>query len=169
MKRELAITAAAFLLAGSSGAAGKIGFVDMEKVFERYQKTIELKERLQKEGKERLAERKTMVEEINKLKDEADLLRNEAKKKKEEVVDEKVKALYQFEEKVKREALQKQSRLQEEILGEIREALADIGKKEGYDALFAYTNDDIGYHAEGLDITDQVVKLLNKKHGEKAQ
>jgi Skp family chaperone for outer membrane proteins len=107
-----------------------------------------------------------MVEEINKLKDEADLLRDEAKKKKEAVIDEKVKALYQFEEKVKREALQKQARLQEEILAEIRKAVAEIGKAGGYDMLFTFTKDDIGYHAEGLDVTEQVVKSLNKKYAE---
>jgi len=152
--------------AGVCSAAGKVGFVDLEAVFERYQMTIDLKEKLQREGKERLAERKTMVEEINRLKDEADLLRDDAKKKKESAIDEKVKALYQFEEKTKREAMQKQSRLQEDILTQIRRAGAEIGQAEGYDALFTFTKDDIGYHAEGLDVTEQVVKLLNKRYAE---
>ncbi|MEJ2744507.1 MAG: OmpH family outer membrane protein [bacterium] len=148
------------------GAGGKVAFVAVENLFEKYQKTVDLNAKLQKERKKKIAERKAMVEEINKLKDEADLLRDDAKRKKEAVVDAKVKALYQFEEKVKREAIQKQARLQEEILGEIRSALAEIGKREGYDMIFAVTDDDIGYHSAKLDITSRVVKMLNKKYGE---
>ncbi len=166
--RAIALAAACGCLSGGAvlGVGGKAAFVAVEKVFGKYQKTIDLNAKLQQERKEKIAERKAMVEEINKLKDEADLLRDDAKRKKEAVVDEKVKALYQFEEKVKREAIQKQARLQEEILGEIRGVLADIGKREGYDMVFSVTEDDIGYHSEKLDITDQVVKVLNKKYGE---
>jgi outer membrane protein len=145
----------------------KIGFVDAEEVFDKYQKTQDLNAKLQQEGKEKIAERKAMVEEINKLKDEADLLRDEAKREKEELVDKKVKELYQFEESVKRETMKKQVRLQEEILGEVKEALREIGRSEGYDIIFTYTKDDIGYHAEGLDLAGDVVKFLNKKYQKK--
>ncbi|MDD5556613.1 MAG: OmpH family outer membrane protein [bacterium] len=164
--RAAAWAAAIVACAQVCAAAGKIGFVDMEKVFERYQKTVDLKARLTQEGKERIAERKVMVEEINRLKDEADLLRDEAKRGKEAVIDEKVKALYGFEEKVKREALQKQARLQDEIIGEIRGAIAEVGSGDGYDALFTFTGDDVGYHAVRLDVTDKVLNLLNRKYGE---
>lgn len=152
--------------ASSLAAGGRIGYVDIERVFEKYQKTIDLNARLQEDRTGKIAERRAMVEGINKLKDEADLLRDEAKKKKEAAVDEKVKALYQFEEKVKREAMQKQARLQEEILGEMRAALAEIGKNEGYDMILAVTGDDIGYRSEKLDVTGQVTKVLNKKYAE---
>ena len=91
-------------------------------------------------------------------------MRDAPKKKKEELVDEKVKALYQFEERVKREAMQKQVKLQEEILVGIKEAIDEVGKSEGYDIIFAITEEDIGYHADRLDLTKAVVKLLNKKH-----
>ena len=166
--RAIALAVACGGLSGGAalGIGGKVAFVAVEKVFEKYQKTIDLNAKLQQERKEKIGERKAMVEEINKLKDEADLLRDDAKRKKEAVVDEKVKALYQFEEKVKREAIQKQARLQEEILGEIRSVLTDIGKRDGYDMVFAVTGDDIGYHSDKLDITEQVVKALNKKYGE---
>ena len=162
----LALSCGGLSRGAALGTGGKVAFVQVEKVFEKYQKTVDLNAKLQQERKDKIAERKTMVEEINKLKDEADLLRDDAKRKKEAVVDEKVKALYQFEEKVKREAIQKQARLQEEILGEIRGVLTDIGTREGYDMVFATTEDDIGYHSDKLDITEQVVKALNKKHAE---
>ena len=137
-----ALAAAVACAAGAACAAGgKLGYVEVERVFEKYQKTLDLNGKLQQERKEKISERKAMVEEINKLKDEADLLRDEPKKK-EEVVDEKVKALYQFEEKVKREAVQKQARLQEDILGEIRGALAGIGKAGGYEMIFSFTEEE---------------------------
>lgn len=162
-----AALAAAVCSAGAAYAAGgKTGYIEVERVFEKYQKTVDLNGKLQQERKDKIAERKSMVEEINKLKDEADLLRDEPKKKKESVIDEKVKALYQFEEKVKREAVQKQARLQEEILGEIRAAIAGIGKAGGYEMIFSFTEDDIGYRADTLNLTDQIVKALNKKYSE---
>ena len=165
--------AAALLAAGcacaaaAAGAAGvKIGYIEVERVFEKYQKTLDLNEKLQQERKEKIAARKTMVEEINALKDEADLLRDEPKKKKEAVVDEKVKALYQFEEKVKREAVQKQARLQEEILGDIRAALAEIGRADGHALILSFTAEEIGYRADALDLTEGIVKALNKKYAD---
>ena len=162
-----ALAAAVACAAGAACAAGgKLGYVEVERVFEKYQKTLDLNGKLQQERKEKISERKAMVEEINKLKDEADLLRDEPKKKKEAVVDEKVKALYQFEEKVKREAVQKQARLQEDILGEIRGALAGIGKAGGYEMIFSFTEADIGYRSDTLNLTDQVVKELNGKYSE---
>jgi len=164
--RYIAVVAFNVVAASALAAGGKTGYVDIEKVFEKYQKTVDLNAKLQEDRKEKIAERKTMVEGINKLKDEADLLRDEAKRKKEAVVDEKVKSLYQFEEKVKREALQKQSRLQEEILGEIKSVISEIGRRDGYDMVFAFTADDIGYHSEKMDLTDEVVKALNKKYSE---
>jgi len=152
--------------ASSRAAGGKIGYVDIEKIFEKYQKTVDINAGLQEERKAKIAERRAMVEEINRLKDEADLLRDSAKKKKESLVDEKVKSLYQFEDKVKREAVQKQAGLQKDILGEIKSAIAVIGKRDGYDMVFAFTEDDVGYCSEKLDLTDQVVKALNKKYAE---
>ena len=170
-RRSWGAWAAAAALLSPAGAAvaagGKLGYIEVERVFEKYQKTVDLNARLEQDRKEKIAERKTMVEEINRLKDEADLLRDEPKKKKETVVDEKVKALYQFEEKVKREAMQKQARLQEEILGEIRGALADIGKAGGYELILSFTAEDIGYRSDALNLTDQVVKELNRRYAGK--
>jgi Skp family chaperone for outer membrane proteins len=146
------------------GSEGKIAFVDVERLFEKYQKTQDLNVKLEQERNEKIAQRKEVVEEINKLKDEADLLRDEAKSNKEKLVDEKVKDLYQFEETVKREAMKKQIKLQDEIIDDIKEALAEIGRSEGYDIIFAFTEDDISYHAGKLDLTDNTIKFLNKKY-----
>ena len=86
--RYIAVVAFNVVAASALAAGGKTGYVDIEKVFEKYQKTVDLNAKLQEDRKEKIAERKTMVEGINKLKDEADLLRDEAKRKKEAVVDE---------------------------------------------------------------------------------
>ena len=150
--------------ASASELSGKIGFVDVEEVFEKYQKTKDLNSRLDQVLKEKISERKAIIEEINKLKDEADILRDEAKKKKEVLVDEKVKKLYQFEEKVKREAVKRRAQLQEEILVEIRQVLTELGEKEEYAAIFPFMVDDLGYHADRLNITEKVIKLLNDKY-----
>ena len=161
------VAAAMVCADGTAAQAGKIVFVNIEKVFDQYLKTQEINEKLDMERKEKIARRKEMVEEINKLKDEADLLRDDAKAKKQEVIDRKVKELYQFEEKVKREALKRRARYQEEILDEVQKAIDEIGKKGGYDAVIPFTGDDLGYHAPSLDVTDKVVKILNDRYRQK--
>jgi Skp family chaperone for outer membrane proteins len=148
-------------LGSALGAGVKIGFVDVEQVFDRYQKTIDLKERLQQERLGKIEERKQLVEKINKLKDEAEALSGEAKSKKEAAIDENVRELYQFEEKVKREAINKQTKLQGEILNEIEKAIDAEGKKGGFTAIFTFAKDDIGYHAEKFDCTKNIIETLN--------
>lgn len=162
----LAVMWAGVLCAGEEGA--KMGFVDIEKVFDRYQKTIDLNVKLEHERKDRIAQRKLMVEEINRLKDEVKLLRGEAKEAKDALVDKKVKELYAYEERVKKEAMEKQAALQEEILREIQQVIDEFGARDGYAALFTRTGDDMGYHAARLDITEKVVSYLNSRY-EKTQ
>lgn len=81
----LALSCGGLSRGAALGTGGKVAFVQVEKVFEKYQKTVDLNAKLQQERKDKIAERKTMVEEINKLKDEADLLRDDAKRKKEAI------------------------------------------------------------------------------------
>ena len=88
---------------GISAADQKIGFVDFEKVFNSYKRTRDENQKLQrvKEEKEKTAQ--GLIDEINKLKAEAEILSDEAKKKAEKEIMEKLRNLRDFTDDSKKE------------------------------------------------------------------
>lgn len=152
-----------------AGAASKskIGYVNVDMVFELYEKTKTASEKMELERKQRLEQRREMVEEINRMKDAADLLSDEAKKEKQALIDRKVKQLYQYEEETQKKNLREGRTLLQEVQDEIQEVLTLKGEKDGYDYIFIYTEDELGYRSKKYDITDEIVEMLNKRFGRK--
>jgi outer membrane protein len=145
----------------------KIGYVDVEKVFNEYELTKQNDAKLKEEGKTKTGERAGMVEEIKKLKEEAELLSEEVRKEKETVIEEKLKTLRDFDEKTKNELRSKRDFLLKGIFDDIRETIEEIGKAEQYSLVF---NDRaLLYKTDAFDITPQVVKKMNEKASKKAQ
>jgi|GEM_PF-1152611 len=167
MKNLFFIIASAAFFSCLSGvqAAGKIkmGYVNIDSVFEQYEKTRAASEKMESERKQRLEKRREMVEEINRLKDAADLLSEQAKKEKQKVIDGKVKDLYQYEEETKRKNMRESRRLREEIMDEVQEVLKLKGDKDGYDFIFIYTEEELGYRSKKYDITGAIVDMLNER------
>lgn len=160
------LAVALFLSASSAYALeGKIGYVDLGKIFDDYQKTKEFDKSLEAKGASKQGERDKMVAEIKKLRDEAELLSAKAKEDKQAAIDEKIKTLQDFD-RVTRESLRKErDTMVRDILKEIEGVLTDFGKKEGYSFIF---NDRVlVYKAEGSDLTNQVIKALNDSYSSK--
>jgi Skp family chaperone for outer membrane proteins len=152
--------------AGSFAAGkSKIGYVNVDSVFEQYEKTKSASDQMELERKQRLEQRREMVEEINRLKDASDLLSEEAKKEKQKVIDRKVKQLYQYEEEIQKKNLREGRTLLREVQDEIQEVLKLKGEKDGYDYIFIYTEDELGYRSNKYDITGEIVDMLNKRFG----
>ena len=76
--RWMVFTAAAFALAfplsQAQAAADKIGYVDLARVFDEYNKTKDFDKQLEGKGASKQAERDRMVADVKKLRDEAELL-----------------------------------------------------------------------------------------------
>ncbi len=155
----------AALLVGTIGspkaeAAGeKIGYVDLARIFDEYNKTKEFDKTLESKGALKQADRDKMVADVKKLRDEAELLSAKAKDDKQVVIDEKIKALQEFD-RTTRDALRKErDGMVRDILKEIEVVIQDFGKAQGYNFIF---NDRVlVYKSEGNDLTAQVIKVLN--------
>ena len=150
---------------GAQAAADKIGYVDLARVFDEYQKTKEFDKNLESKGAAKQAERDKMVAEAKKLRDEAELLSAKAKDDKQVVIDEKIKSLQDFD-RTTRDALRKErDGMVRDILKEIEVVIQDFGKAQGYGYIF---NDRVlVYKSEGNDITNQVIKTLNDNYAKK--
>ncbi len=173
MKKFMSITMSALFVAGvlafgvgeAYAEAEKIAYVDLAKVFDEYQKTKEFDKSLEGKGAAKQAERDKMVAEIKKLRDESELLTGKAKEGKQVTIDEKIKALQEFD-RTTRDALRKErDGMVRDILKEIEAVIQDFGRTQGYTYIF---NDRVlVFKSETGDLTAQVIKALNDSYKKK--
>ncbi len=154
-----------FQSAQAAAAADKIGYVDLARVFDEYLKTKEFDKSLESKGVQKQSERDRLVNEVKKLRDEAELLSAKAKDDKQAQIDEKIKALQDFDRST-RDALRKErDAMVRDILKEIEGVIQNFGKSQGYSFIF---NDRVlVYKSEGSDLTPQVIKVLNDQYTKK--
>jgi outer membrane protein len=186
----LPVTAAAFLLASASASAQqgmKIGTVDMNKIFTDYKKTQAAQDRLkdvekaaQDELNERMESYKNLLEDIKKVEQEANnpALSNEVKEEKKKTFQEKATEARGLEREINEFRQTRQKQIQEQMLrmrkGLIDEIIKEIAEKvkvEKYDLVFDKTGPSatgipiVVYARDGLDFSDPISEILNKKAG----
>lgn len=162
-----ALVAAGAMIAAPSFAAGegKIGYVDLARVFDEYQKTKDFDKSLEAKGQGKQAERDKMVNEVKKMRDEAELLSAKAKDDKQASIDEKIKALQEFDRSTRDDLRKQRDAMVRDILKEIESVIQDFGKAQGYSFIF---NDRVlVFKSEGNDLTAQVIKALNDGYAKK--
>ena len=156
-----AVLVMCFVFVGDSYAKElKVGYVDMRKVFYEYKKTKDFNKELEKEDGQLKQEIDKRTESIRKLRDEIDMLSEQAQEKRQPELREKVKELDDF----RREKMESLIKRKDDLFKEIREDIMSVAekyaKKNGYDfimneTVFIYTSDK-------YDITDDMIKDLNK-------
>ena len=144
---------------------GKIGYVDLARVFDEYQKTKEFDKSLESKGASKQSERDKMVADIKKLRDEAELLSAKAKDDKQAGIDEKIKGLQEYDRTTRDGLRRERDGMVKDILKEIETVIQGFGKSQGYSFIF---NDRVlVYKSEGSDLTNQVIKALNDSYAKK--
>ncbi len=110
-------------------------------------------------------ERDKLVNEVKKLRDESELLSAKAKEDKQAQIDEKIKALQDFD-RITRDALRKErDGIVRDILKEIEAVIQNFGKSQGY--LFIFNDRVLVFKNESADLTGQVIKVLNDSYAKK--
>ncbi|MFA4991158.1 MAG: OmpH family outer membrane protein [Candidatus Omnitrophota bacterium] len=156
-----------FVFAGLSYAenTGKIGYIDLSRSFDEYQKTKDLDKELEKKGDAKQGEREKIVREIRKMREELELLNKEAKDKKEVDIEAKIKMLQEFDQGAKTDLTQERDNMVKDILKEMNDVIKEYGEKQGYSII---VNDRVLlYGDKAMDLTDQVIKILNERYGKK--
>src|SRR3990167_2491633 len=157
-----------FIMAAAPSYAAdtsKIGYVDLARVFDEYQKTKEFDKSLETKGASKQSDRDKMVAEIKKLRDEAELLSAKAKDDKQAGIDEKIKSLQEYDRTTRDGLRRERDGMVRDILKEIEVVIQDFGKSQGYSFIF---NDRVlVYKSEGSDLTNQVIKALNDSYAKK--
>jgi len=165
------------------GQTFKVASVDMSKIFSEYYKTkkaeADLKDRTNacmKELQDQEAILKKLSEEVNKLKEQAenpaftDDKKSENRKLIESKVSEgriKAQQLNEMAQSRKKELDEQKNRVRSVIVDEITKLIQEKAKKEGYSLVIDKTGLTLSgvspfiYIQDSLDITSEVIKLLN--------
>jgi Skp family chaperone for outer membrane proteins len=154
----------------------KIAVVDVQKVFDGYQKVIDARERLEKSSS-------IAKEEIDIFKDELSKIVKEIREMEEKLKNpniessalkgkwqEKVKQaqakredMLEYEKRARATISQRQKNLLVEHLGDIREAIEKISKSRSIDLVLNSSETQLGvfFVSDKLDITENVILALN--------
>jgi outer membrane protein len=190
MKRiYIAVTLVGFLGVSLSalaqvGGSGRIATVDLNKIFNEYYKTPvasgklkDTAESYNKEHEDMLAQYRKQVDELNKLREEQDKpeytpeVREQKKKAVQEKLAETQKAQRDIEEyrNSHRQILEQQTqRMRQGILKEINDVIGKEARNAGYSIVFDKSGNTLNgtpsivFAQDTLDITDEIIKTLNK-------
>ncbi|MBI4116040.1 MAG: OmpH family outer membrane protein [Candidatus Omnitrophica bacterium] len=140
----------------------KVGYIDAAKIFDGYQKTKDSEARLQAAGKKKEEERDAIVHEIRRLKDEQALLSEDAKEKKQEAIDVKIKELQEFDGGARKELGEQKNQTFKEIVKDIDSVVQRYGERKGFDMIL---NDQVlPYRNPRFDVTNDIVDELNRDY-----
>ncbi|MFH0935589.1 MAG: OmpH family outer membrane protein [Candidatus Omnitrophota bacterium] len=165
MKRfRVALLAFVFVAAAAVGiaqAADKFAYIDLSRVFSEYKKTKDYDKVLSDREKKYTDERDKRVNEIKQFEDKMNLLSEKNKEAKKQELEKKVKDFQEYDRLQQTDLRKEQDEKMKDILKDIEDAVQAYSKKEGYTMVF---NDRVlVFQDKRLDITDEVMKILNKK------
>ena len=149
-----------FAISPAYSAELKIGYIDIRRAFYEYEKTKTMEIGLNEFSEVSQDKRNTMIAEVNKLRDESELLAGKAKIKKEKQTELKFAELQEFDKTARQELLNKKNDMFRVVVDDIQVVADDLGKKGQYD--FIIDSRNVMYGLEKYDLTDEVIQRLNK-------
>lgn len=158
----LLLTVGFSTLSATEVRAEKIGYVDVAKVFDKFEKTKKFDKELAEVGKQKQSGRDTLVLEVRRLKDEMALLSDQGKEEKQKLVDQKMRELQDYDREAQRDLLERRETVMREIFKDIDEVIREFGKQKGYD--FIFNERLMLFRNEKYDVTDQVLGELNARY-----
>jgi outer membrane protein len=153
-----------------SAAELKIGYIDSEEIFQKYEGTKAAQEKFNKEVAKWEQKASEMQKEIMELRQQLEkqslLLSSERKKELESQLQEKMVAYQKYvQSKFGQEgtAMQKNSELTKPIVEKINKIIERIAEQEKYDFIFDARAGGIVFAKKGYDLTARVLDLLSKE------
>ncbi len=161
---------ASLMTISAASAEMKIGFINSELIFTKYEGTKEAQTKFNKEVAKWEQEASKRQKDIKALKDQIDrqslLLSMERKRELEDSLNQKIAGYEKFvQEKFgqKGEALSKNEELTKPIVEKINAILEKIAKDENYDFIYDARAGGIVYAKPAYDLSERVLMLLNKE------
>jgi len=140
----------------------KIGYVDLSKVFDGYQKTKEFDAVLQTEGEAFQKERDAMVQKIQDAQSKLALMSDSQKSSMQSDIEKQKDDVVAYDKSKRTELSKKRDDKVREILTEIQGVVSGIAKRDGFTYVL---NDRVMIFGDPqFNITDEVLKALNDSY-----
>ena len=139
----------------------KIGYVNLPKVFDGYERTKRQDTALEKTGKAKQQELEARVNDLKKLRQNLELLNDAAREAKSREVEQRSDELQQFRTSTARDLKREHDKIAQDILKDIQQAIDDYAKANGFAMIFDQRS--LFYAQPAYDLTDEVLKLLNSR------
>lgn len=140
----------------------KIGYVDLAKVFDQYEKTRTSDRQVESQAKAKQGDREKLTGEIRRLRDELELLSESGRQAKQQEIDDKVKSLKDYDRDAVKALRQTRDELVKDILNDINGSIAEIGQKQSFHLIL---NDRVVlFSPKQNDITADVIQALNARY-----
>ena len=141
---------------------GKIGYIDLSRSFDEYQKTKDLDKELEGKGDMKQDQREKLVQEIRTMRGELELMNKNAREKKEADIEAKIKYLQEFDQEAKTDLTKERDNMVKDILKEMSDAIKEYGEKNGYSII---VNDRVLLYGDsGMDLTSAIIRILNDRY-----
>jgi outer membrane protein len=172
MKKTLTIAgimamAIIFAITGTAAAAEKIGFINMRTIIQESEAGKTGFADFKKMFEKKKAEIGKKEEELKKLRDELDkqksVLTAEAFQEKEMAFQVKLRDYQRLVKDTNDELAAKEQALTGKMIPEILVVVENVGKKEGYTAIIDLNNPVIIYHDKQDELTKRIIDEFNKK------
>lgn len=140
----------------------RVGYVDLAKLFDQYQRTKESERVLEQKGKQKQTDLENRVTELKKLRQNLELLNEQVKEAKAKELEEKSEEFQQLKTRTERDLLRERNQLAQQILGEIERVVGEYAKTNHFSLILDQRS--LLFGEEAHDVTDEVLMLLNDRY-----
>jgi outer membrane protein len=145
----------------------KIGIVDLPQAIQATAEGKKIKKQLEEEYNKRKTDLEKKVKDISKMQADFEkkslVLSDDARAKKQQEIDGEKAKYMELREKNLQDLAKKDRELSQPMIKKLNEVIADIAKKEGFTVILHKNDQNLVWAAKETDITDMVIKALEKK------
>ncbi len=146
----------------AQNAALKVAYVDISRIFDEYSKTKEFDASLEKRHTAFSDQHNSMLQKIKDAETKMDVMKEEERIKIQAQIDKDKADLLAFDREKGIDLKKEREEKIKEILGDIEKVVKDFAVSEKYDLIL---NDKVlVYSSESMDLTNQMIKILNEKY-----
>ena len=157
----LAVALGLFFMTTLVYAEGKLNYLDLGRIFDEYSKTKQFDKILEKKQKAYEKDRENQLDEVKKLQEKLSLLSEEEREAQKSNLQDKITKLQEFDRSSTQDLRKQRDEKVQEIFKDIKQAIETYAKKEGITLVF--DKRALVYENENLNITNQVLKIINKE------
>ena len=146
--------------------ADKVAYIDTGKLLEQSKEMQSLKKQLEKDQSALKGNVDTLTAEFQQALKEYEKtqakMSSKEKQLSQELLRTKQQQLVQYQQAIQQKAQGEEQKRTQEVLTNINAKIKEYGEKKGYKLIFATSGGNIAYGDKGVDITEQIVKIVNE-------